>query len=108
MPFSYYAQALRKEGRPVRESCRRCGSNFVEGERVGFTAYPIGTPHSVRWSAWKVHYTRPVIVGVYEARFSCIEPQRIQLQWDGTRFLDLQGRPVAMATFLGWRGVELQ
>lgn len=85
-----------------------CGTNYCEGERIGHPARPIDTRGAIRYSAWKMHYTRPVVCGWYHTRFRCIEPQVLTLWWDGLRFTLGDGRAVAMDTFMSWRGVELQ
>lgn len=106
MPRSHYAEARKRQSLNTREQCRVCGANFCDGERIGPRIYPIDTRPAMRYSAWRVYYTRPIVPGWYETRFSCIEPTILRLWWDGLRFTLADGRPVAMSTFMGWRGVE--
>lgn len=105
IPRSYYAEARKREGLNTRVQCRACGANYCEGELIGPRVRPIDTRPAVRYSPWRVYYTRPPVPGWYETRFSDIEPVVLQLWWDGVRFTLADGRPVAMLTFMGWRGV---
>lgn len=107
IPRSYYAEARRRQGLTTRDECRVCGTSFCDGERIGRPIRPLDTRGALRYSAWRVYYTRPTVPGWYETRFQDIEPIRITLWWDGCRFTLRDGQPVAMETFMGWRGVEV-
>lgn len=107
IPYSYYAAARKREGLTTRDECRACGTSYCEGERIGRPVRPIDTRGALRYSAWKVYYTRPVVRGWYHCRFSCIEPTVLTLWWDGLQFTLADGRPIQMDTFMGWRGVEV-
>lgn len=107
IPRSYYAEARRREGLTARVECRRCGTSYCDGERIGLRIRPIDTRGAIRYSAWKVYYTRPVAAGWYHTRFRSTEPTTITLWWDGLRFTTASGQPVQMDEFMGWRGVEV-
>lgn len=107
MPRNAYAELRRRQGLNSREECRVCGTSYTDGERIGRPIRPLDTANALRYSAWRVFYTRPTVPGWYDTRFSCIEPVVLRLWWDGVRFTLADGRPVAMPTFMGWRGLEV-
>lgn len=107
MPYSYYAEARRREGLNSREQCRVCGTNYTDGERIGRPIRPLDTPTHLRYSVWQLHYTRPTVAGWYHTRFRDIEPTVLKLWWNGLEFTLADGRAIAMETFMGWRGVEV-
>jgi hypothetical protein len=105
IPRNVYAETRARQGLNTRVECRVCGTSYSDGERIGPRIYPIDTHCGLRYSPWRVYYTRPVVPGWYETRFYDIEPKVLKLWWDGSRFTLADGRPIAMETFMGWRGV---
>lgn len=107
IPYSYYAAERLQRGLNSRDECRVCGTNYCQGERIGRPVRPLDTRGAIRYSAWKVYYTRPTVAGWYHCRFYDIEPAFITLWWDGLQFTVRDGTPIEMKTFMGWRGVEV-
>lgn len=101
-PETLYSKRMWKEkgvNTPVR--CKHCGRPHVRGEPISPEMLPLG--HGVKLSPWYPHMYRPHLQGYYNCRFRSIEPQVVQLWWDGVRFTH-GGRKVRMGDFLGYQG----
>lgn len=101
--FPYLASAHPHKGHSAR--CRRCGAAhfFLAGwaQIVSRPIVPIAVYREL--SIWIPAPAQPVIPGAYDVRFSELEPNPVQLHWDG-RCFRFNGERVAMATYLGYRG----
>lgn len=106
-----HAKSYASYAEPRPDRCTRCGAvHSVLGNDVSVISPPcvpvpdVEPPYRRR-SPWHLPWHRPVTPGVYECRFSDIEPQVLRLWWDGRYFRDArEGVRVCMRTFLTWRG----
>lgn len=84
--------------------CKRCGCVYraegVELDRISPDMVPLGM--GVKLSPWMLPWTRPVVTGFYDCRFSDVA-QVLRLHWNG-RWFEHDGQRVLMTTFQTWRG----
>jgi hypothetical protein len=103
------AYGWRDYSTPKPDSCWRCGAvHSILGSEATVIS-PVNAPldaapTNARRSPWMLPWTRPVLLGLYECRFSDLEPHMIVLRWDGHRWRAADDRPVSDRTFLSWRG----
>lgn len=95
-------------------TCQRCGDVSFVTDGIVRRMYPALHMYPVThqlpdpqypFSKWMPTGTRPVVSGLYHARFRHTEPHVLTLQWTGCKFVDSSGTRVAMSQFLTWRGV---
>lgn len=103
--FSAYVRLMMTD-KAVADRCRKCGAVHAvhrgEVEVISRPMMPIDTSHG-EVSPWMLHYTRPVVIGMYECKFFDVGVS-LFLQWDGHGFVH-DGQYVQMRTFQTWRGV---
>jgi hypothetical protein len=104
--FSAYVRLMMWGESATADRCRKCGAVHAvhrgEVEVISRPMMPIDTSHG-EVSPWMLHYTRPVVVGMYECKFFDVGVS-LFLQWDGHGFVH-DGQYVQMRTFQTWRGV---